>query len=148
MLQTFLAAKMDEISRKQAASSFSSPAGTSSVSSHSITLRSASTGVGANQSNSYMPRILNMRTPVQRFIEDSVSDSDNSDGVLTRLGSFGEKPVSDIEIRTPKPRESSATVYIQSIRNVLLEDLSRFRIPYFMALIILTKGSRQTQKFQ
>ena len=81
-------AEEDEISRQQAASSFSSPAAASSVSSRSTALRTASSGVGANQSNTSMPRIRNMRTSMLGFTEDSGSDSDNSDGETTRPGSF------------------------------------------------------------
>ena len=135
MMQTLLAAEDDEISHRQTASS-SNPATVSSDSSGSIPLNSASPEVEGNEPNTSMPRIQSTRTPIPSSTADSDTDSDDSDDETTKPDSFGQESAIDIKIRTPKSTESFATVYVESIRDVLLEYLSSFQIPYFMALVI------------
>ena len=128
---------LGDAARRQTASS-SNPATVSSNSSGSIPPNPASPEVEGNEPNASMPIIRNTRTPITSSTADSDTDSDDSDDETIKPDSFGQESGLDIKIRTPKSTESFATVYVESILDVLLEYLSSFQIPYFMALVIFT----------
>ena len=140
MLRNLLAAEEEKISQQQTASSISSPAIASSGSSRSTIPDPVSSEMGVSEPSTPTPRSRNTKIPISDSIDDSDTDTDDMDGETTKPDSFGEEIVANIKVRTPKSTELFSTVYVQSIRDVLVEYLSSFQVPYFMGLMILTTG--------